>query len=179
MLFAALLLVGSRFPARPPAPVQELVSIPITLVPLVPAPAPAEEEPVSTAAPRASAPTRPPPVALPSTAITLPAPAIETPVPPAEPPGNVDWFAQSVDRAARYAAEVEAPPATIGNPPQKMREPCKPRESSFKWKSDSRPTGLGALTPGWEEPEPDKHLFDDMMAGRRSKSSVPDPNVCD
>jgi hypothetical protein len=29
------------------------------------------------------------------------------------------------------------------------------------------------------KPEPNKHLFDDMMEGKSPPSSVPDPNVCD
>ena len=32
---------------------------------------------------------------------------------------------------------------------------------------------------GWEEPDPDKHFFDDMKKDRTPDSSVPDPNVCD
>lgn len=180
-LFAALLLLGSRFPARPPVVVAEVRNIPITLLPLPVTPAaPLDEQPPETdeVPARAGPPPAPSPRPL-ETAITLPAPAAEAPLAVTDQPGNVDWFGQSVEFAARYAEELDAPAPGIGKPVAKMREPCKPRESSFKWQSDSRSTGSGSLTLGWEEPEPNKHLFDDMMAGRRSKSSVPDPNVCD
>src|SRR5690606_11445256 len=159
-LFAALLFLGSRFPARPPVVVPEVVNIPITLSPLpVAPPLPAEEQPVESRGASGRADPPPLPAPPPATAITLPAPEVAVDTPPAErPPGDVDWFGQSVEFAARYAEGLDTP-QTIGNPPAKMREPCKPRESSFKWKSDSRRTGSGALTLGWEEPEPDKHLF--------------------
>lgn len=163
--------------------VAEVRNIPITLLPMpVSSPAPLDEQPPETdeASARASPPPTPaPPPRQLETAINLPAPATQTPPAVTDQPGHVDWFGQSVEFAARYAEELDAPAPGIGKPVAKMREPCKPRESSFKWQSDSRSTGSASLTLGWEEPEPNKHLFDDMMAGRRSKSSVPDPNVCD
>ncbi len=115
-----------------------------------------------------------------ATAITLPPASTEPDTPAAAPRDAGEWYAQAGELAARFAEAHEAPPPTIGKPLQPMREPCKPRESSFKWKSSGNRTGgSAALTLGWEEPEPDSHLFDDMMAGRRMRSSVPDPNRCD
>lgn len=99
---------------------------------------------------------------------------------PTVPAESVDWRQQASELAARYAEEAEAPPATFSPEPEKLREPCKPPKESFRWEHErNRTAGIAALTLGWEEPEPDKHLFDDMMAGRRRPSSVPDPNVCD
>jgi hypothetical protein len=77
-------------------------------------------------------------------------------------------------------------PETFSPPPKVLREACKPPESSFEWVWESSSGGMwyrvrAALTLGWEEPPPNKHLFDDMTEkkGQRSESSVPDPNVCD
>jgi hypothetical protein len=52
-------------------------------------------------------------------------------------------------------------------------------KSSFKWKWDSKRTGIAALTPGWEAPPVYDGMFDDMKAGKTLDSSVPDPNQCD
>jgi hypothetical protein len=84
-----------------------------------------------------------------------------------------------------------------------MREPCKPRVSSFwgkpegpetddpqRWDQLVEPaaetlTGAGRHTikGGFSiplgKPEPRIDLFDDMLAGRTPRSSVPDPNICD
>lgn len=120
--------------------------------------------------------------------------------PPAEPseeasPARIDWYAEAARLAAQGAGEPKAP-ATLGKPLQKMREPCKPRESSFEWSPEEAKAGLFPLpyviigerclvTVGFfscvlgELPPPNKHLFDDMQAGRTPDSSVPDPNVCD
>ncbi len=99
---------------------------------------------------------------------------------PAQPDArDVDWYAQAAERAQRYVDSLPEPRDSVGPPVAKMREPCRPRESSFKWKKDSKPTGSARLTLGWEPPPADAHLFDDMMAGRRSVSSVPDPDKCD
>jgi hypothetical protein len=32
---------------------------------------------------------------------------------------------------------------------------------------------------GGSKAEPNKHMFDDMVAGKTPRSSVPDPTVCD
>lgn len=182
--FLFLLWIEGRLPMRLPPATREIVSIPITLEPLpevVVEPDPRDESRTEPQAqrPRAAPGPESPPVDTaprPSTAITLPAP--DAPAQPRLP--APDWYRESSEQAALYAERTEKPPATIGRPVQKMREPCKPKASSFRFERDKPPSnGIGFLTPGWEEPEPDSHLFDDMMAGRRSKSSVPDPNVCD
>lgn len=167
-----LLLVGGRETIRV-QPVRDRVSLPITLFPIQPPPEP-EDAPPPPETPLPRVPAREPPR---PTAITLPTPE-EAPAPRETP--DVDWHGQASNLAARLAEELERPPPTLGRPVEKMREPCKPRERSFRWKDEQRTTGgSGRLTPGWEPPPPDSHLFDDMMAGRRSKSSVPDPNECD
>src|SRR5690606_841887 len=167
--------------SRPGAPPQERVSIPITLLPLPVAPAPVEPPAEEAAAPAVDPVPAPPRVAPPSTAITLPAPQVEEPESPSQRPGSdVDWYAQAAERAQRYVDENAEKRESFGPPVAKMREPCEPPKSSFMFKKDYPPsTGSGRLTLGWEEPPPNSHLFDDMMAGRRSVSSVPDPNKCD
>jgi len=175
-LFLLLLVTGGRDPQRQVQPARERVSLPITLFPL-PLPPPLEEERPPPDAPPRRVPV--PALPRPGTAITLP-PVEEEPGSREPVPGDVDWYRQAGELAARVAEELEKPPPTLGKPLQKMREPCKPRESSFKWKDETPGTGgYAVLTPGWEKPPPDSHLFDDMLAGRRSKSSVPDPNECD
>lgn len=177
-----LLLLAGRPPARPALITREIVSIPITLVALTP-PAPVEEERAGETGgvTRATQPVRETvPVPRPASAITLPS-AEETPDEPPTQPGeqSPDWYAQAALGAARIAAEL-AEPATFGKPLEKMREPCQPRKSSLKWKSSGTSTGGSArLTLGWEPNPPDKHLFDDMLAGRTPSSSVPHPHVCD
>ena len=181
----------------------------------LPRPTP-HEEPV--ALPQPSSTTRAdraPAVAPITLAQDQPAPSEPTaPTGPAAPP-RVDWRSEAASVAALIAREKEGPPKTFSGPVEKMREPCKPAESSFKMKSrkkeepePSPPSwtemvgpprgsvmmggtrvgiiplvggggGIGWLTLGWEEPEPDKHYFDDMKAGKNQVSSVPDPNVCD
>lgn len=171
-----LLVLHGREPAHEARPARELVSLPITLFTLPPAPPLEEEAPVPAPAPRPRVPA--PELPRPATAITL-AP-VEEPAPLDAPPRHVDWHSQAGELAARMAEEMDQPPPTLGKPLQKMREPCRPPGSSFRWKEDSPGTGgIAALTPGWEKPEADKHLFDDMMAGRRQKSSVPAANECD
>jgi hypothetical protein len=173
VVLVLLLVAGSREVERDIPPLRERVSLPITLLPLTPPPDPHREQqpPPATVQPQVPLPERPPP----SSAITLP-PAEETP----QPRPDVDWHGQAARLAAKLAEELERPPPTLGKRPQKMREPCKPPERSFKWKDESPGTGGKAwLTPGWEPPPPDSHLFDDMMAGKRQRSSVPDPNECD
>jgi len=180
-LFVLLLFSDPRMGSRPVAPPQERVSIPITLLPLPVAPAPVEPPAEEGAAPAVDPVPAPPRVAPPSTAITLPAPQVEEPESPSQRPGSdVDWYAQAAERAQRYVDENAEKRESFGPPVVKMREPCEPPKSSFMFKKDYPPsTGSGGLTLGWEEPPPNSHLFDDMMAGRRSVSSVPDPNKCD
>lgn len=176
-----LLFSDPRVASRPVAPPLERISIPITLLslPVTPSPvAPVAEEDVTPAVDPVPAPPRTPP---PATAITLPAPPVEAPAaPPQAASSDVDWYAQAAERAQRYVDETAEVRESFGPPVAKMREPCEPPKSSFMFKQDYPPSaGSGGLTLGWEEPPPNAHLFDDMMAGKRSVSSVPDPNKCD
>lgn len=183
LLFGLLLVIGDWRGSRPEPLAREPEGVWITLTSLLPPPlpdsslppVPERERPV---APAPAAPPRPA-----STAITLPAqesapdqPAI-TPSDRAPAPA-VDWMAESSKLAARFAEEQDRP-KTFSPPPAVMRQPCKPRDSSFEWKSDQKSSGSGALTLGWEPPPPNKHLFDDMKAGKTPRSSVPDPETCD
>jgi hypothetical protein len=189
-LFVLLLLLEKRFPPRELPPSRQLVSMRIHLPPV----------PEALAAPAVapSAPVRqqeivPPPVA----PLNLAEPAEVPPeLPSAEAsPPRIDWHAEAARLAAAGAGEPRAP-ATFGKPPQKMREPCEPRASSFEWNAEGPKAGLLPLpyviiadrclvTVGFFScvlgalPPPNKHLFDDMQAGRTPDSSVPDPNVCD
>lgn len=179
-LFVSLLLSGRREAPRPPARPPEPLSIAITLLPIS-TPEPAPQPPPAGDAPGEPAPS-PAPVAppRPATAISLPAPQVEVVPAPAPPEaGHVDWYALAAESAQRYVDSLPEPRQSVGAPVAAMREPCKPRESSFRWKKDSRSTGSAILTPGWEAPPADAHLFDDMMAGRRSVSSVPHHEECD
>lgn len=117
-----------------------------------------------------------------------------SPAGPAPVPAPIDWATAAADRASHYGEE-EKPPAFDG-PVATLREPCKPRDSSFEWSPAEKKAGLfplpyvmigercvvglgffacalGALPP------PNKHLFDDMQQGLTPGSSVPDPHFCD
>lgn len=135
----------------------------------------------------------PVPEFVPRRAIVLP-PA-DAPAPTPEQRAGVDWYAEASKLAAR-AAQDEGPSDGFGEPLQKMREPCEPRESSFKWNPEQKKYGLLPLPYivigeacviglGFfgcalgSPPEPNSHLFDDMRAGRTPESSVPHPNYCD
>ncbi|HWL63032.1 MAG TPA: hypothetical protein VNQ32_09555 [Steroidobacteraceae bacterium] len=113
-----------------------------------------------------------------------------------------DWDLEAEKLAARRQWQDE--PEGFSGPLQALREPCKPHQSSMfpkkkevedappTWQDAARPPPgsvmmggtrvgvVGAGIPlGRSKPEPNKHLFDDMMAGKTPRSSVPDPNVCD
>jgi hypothetical protein len=111
---------------------------------------------------------------IPPTAITL-APAGDSATP--SPAPGVDWQEEADKLREGYGKDDK--PATFSPPPATMRKPCTTPESSFKWIAQTKTTGSAWLTPGWEEPDPDKHYFDDMKKGKTQNSSVPDPNVCD
>jgi hypothetical protein len=172
---ALLLMLASRLDPSRPAPARQLEGMWIHLPSLSPPPAPDPVPPVDVVPPlEQTLPrnvTTPP---MPSTTITLP-PAPDSPAPSAAAGPRVDWFAEAGKLSSRFP---DGPP-TFGPPVEKMREPCKPQKRSFKWKSQQKSTGSASLTLGWEEPDPDKHFFDDMKKGRTPDSSVPDPNVCD
>ncbi len=97
--------------------------------------------------------------------------------------------------AARHA-EKDGRPDTFSPPPETLREPCKPRDSSFERGRDEKRAGLLPLPYvrvgkrcivglGFfacnlgELPKPNTHLFDDMQQGKTPDSSVPDPDFCD
>jgi hypothetical protein len=190
-LFVLLLLLEKRLPPRE-LPPRRLVGMWIHLPPVL--------DPVDQSAAATPPPARKPEVAPPPAPAPADTPAEPTDVQPAqladEPSlPRVDWHAEAARLAARGAGEPEAPP-TIGKPLQKMREPCEPRESSFEWNAEEPKAGLLPLpyviiaercmiSVGFFScilgplPPPDKHLFDDMQAGRTPDSSVPDPNTCD
>lgn len=180
--FVLLLLLEARNAPPLPPPIRQPVMIPITLPPLLEPPQRPSDSPESAGDETTPRPRAAPPVVtvtpLPSTAITLPPAPSQEPGAPTD--RDVDWYGQAAVRARRYAEEAEGPPESFSPPPVVLRKPCTPREQSFEFRQDQNSTGgIAVLTPGWEKPEPNKHLFDDMMAGRRSPSSVPDPNTCD
>jgi hypothetical protein len=173
---ALLLLLGSRLDARRPEPAQQLEGMWIHLPPLPRPPVPEETPQVDIIPPPdRNSPRDDSTPPMPSTAITLP-PAPESSAPSASAGPRVDWFGEAAKLASGFG-EKSSP--AFGTPVEKMREPCKPPKRSFKWKSEQKSTGSAGLTLGWEEPDPDKHFFDDMKKGRTPESSVPDPNICD
>lgn len=179
------LLSDPRMSARFAEPPRQLVSIAITLPPLPevdepdPAPSPGTPVPAGETA-RREVEILPPQVELPrpATAITLPAPEVVTEESATEP-REVDWFAKASEHAQRYVDGLAESRQDNQPPGPRVRQSCKPRESSFEWKKDSKSTGSGSLTLGWEPPPANDSLFDDMKAGRTPHSSVPDPNNCD
>lgn len=183
LLLLPFLLTEQARTARPSQPVR------ITAIWLsVPASA-SPETPPPTATTVRTAPT------VSSLTPTPPAIPTETPATPASPAAPIDWQGQAKEAAARQAAKTDEPP-TFSPPPRAVRQPCKPRESSFEWNPEQPRAGLLPLpyvligkrcvvglgffscTLG-ELPPPNSHLFDDMKEGKTQASSVPDPNICD
>lgn len=185
-LFVALLLSDPRMASRPVVSPRELVSIPITLPPLPDVVEPEPEQPLpgsprggGTPRRETETPTARVEVQRPAAAITLPSPEV-APRPLEPAPRDVDWYAKAAERAQRYVDGLPESRQDNQPPQAKVRESCKPRESSFAWKKDAKPTGgSGGLTLGWEPPPANAHLFDDMKEGKTPRSSVPDPNKCD
>jgi hypothetical protein len=160
-------------------------------------------EPVRTQAPATTTPA----IATPPVVQPLPVPPVPdapvAPVPSTAPSPPVDWsreIASAAKRSLEAAAAAEA--ATARNPmnqkPKVLAKPCKPKERSMEWKGqeDRRVTMAGPLPVVkinkrcalvlifpmcvlGELPEANGHLLDDMADPERSRSSVPDPNVCD
>lgn len=112
----------------------------------------------------------------------------EEPVPPPS-----DWELLAQQRGGTYGRETDR--TTFSAPVEKMRKPCRPRDSSFEWSPAEERSGLYPLPYvlvgercviglGFlgcalgEMPPPNKHLFDDMQKGLTAKS-VPDPDSCD
>jgi hypothetical protein len=109
-----------------------------------------------------------------------------------------DW-AERWDLAVRRAGEKLASPdrVTFSEPPKTIPKPCKPKESSMEWNGAANPgvhwvgplpilvTKRCEITIGFFSctlgalPPPNVHLLDDMKDPNRSRSSVPDPNICD
>lgn len=175
----------------------------------LPEPAEAQAPPSpSPSPPRGQALVRPQPrtaITLPPPVDTGPVPQDDSSTTPADPApaGPIDWYGQARELAKDYTGDE---PATFSPPPKVMRA-CKPRESSFwgkpaepkeetpQWDRATRPppgsvmmggTRVGviplvgiSIPLGGPKQEPDKHLFDDMMAGKTPESSVPSPHVCD
>ena len=201
-LFALLLQFGNHMTSRGPQPPRTPTGTWIRLTPLLPPPPAVEDAPVDTAtatappaAPREERESRP----VPRTAISLPAPPA-APVEESTAPARVDWRAAAA-RIAESAAQEKR--TSIGKPLEPMREPCKPRVSSFWGKPkepmpEEPPSWQGMVQPnanvltgasrhtikgGFSIPlgksKPRDDLFDDMLAGTTPRSSVPDPNICD
>lgn len=131
-------------------------------------------------------------------------PGIGTDETGSEPRPWTDWQLEAEKLSARREREMLEDKSFSGSL-QALREPCKPYQSSMfpekkppedpprSWQDGTRPppgsvmaggTRVGVVpifgAPiGGPREEPNKHLFDDMMAGRTPRSSVPDPNTCD
>jgi hypothetical protein len=200
-LFALLLLLEDRDMQRPLPAARRLVGM---WIHLAPPPALAVEAPVAIApadAPAMDAPAAAPAPPRPRTAITL-APAPEAAgATSLESRSPTDWELEAQKLAGTFGPDD---PETFSPLPQTTREACKPHQSSM-WpkkpeKEDAPPSWQDNFKPppgsvilagrrvgvvqigipiGGQEPEPNSHLFDDMMAGKTPRSSVPDPNACD
>jgi hypothetical protein len=205
-LFTVLLRLEDRDLRRPLPPERALVGIWIHL-PKIPQPEP--EPVVEPAVdpppdrPTVARPARAITLA-PATETAESTPAISTPAEDDSRPW-VDWEMEAQNLAA---APRERDPENFSGPLQAMREPCKPHQSSMWPKKpevvDAPPTAQDAMEPppgsvmmagtrvgvvdigaliglltGGPKSEPNTHLFDDMMAGKTPRSSVPDPTVCD
>lgn len=205
-VFAVLLLGGDD--KRPRAQAERtLQGTWIHLLPLPQPDAPEEEvEPVVSVAPSRVAPARPVTAITLAPATEAP-PASDEGVQGSTQAGSesrpwTDWELEAEKLAARRQWDEE--PEGFSGPLQAMRKACKPHQSSMfpkkKEVEDAPPPLRDATTPppgsvmmggtrvgvagvgiplGGPKPEPNKHLFDDMMAGKTPRSSVPDPNVCD
>jgi hypothetical protein len=145
---------------------------------------------------------------LPETAPTTPdettAPLAAPPESPSATPQSpapyVDFAATadlSAKRIAAAAAAAEQRGDSFGPPPKVLAKPCVPKESSMEWKGEENPglkwygpipilvtkrcvftLGVFSCVLG-DLPPANGHLFDDMKDPNRSRSSVPDPNICD
>jgi hypothetical protein len=203
-VLALLLMLEDRDMQRPLPAARRLTGM---WIHLTPPSLPESEAPVDPA--RADAPSEVPAAPRPRTAITLaPAPTVapdsapEAAVatsPESRPP--TDWELEAQKRAGPFGPDD---PETFSPPPETTREACKPHQSSMwpkkpeqvdappSWQDNFKPppgsvvlggrrvgvVGIG-IPIGGQKPEPNSHLFDDMMAGKTPRSSVPDPHVCD
>jgi hypothetical protein len=184
--------------SRPEAPQLQIVSLWITppapqrpVEPLLPA-----EQTTSSTSSTTPALAAPPAVA-PNASPIEPQP--ESNAPPATTTPQVDW-ANEGSRVARQAGEsigAGPGPEPFSEGPKGVRKQCVPKERSMEWKGEENPgvhwvgpfpvlvTKRCAITVGFfscalgKLPEPNSHLLDDMQDPTRSRSSVPDPNICD
>jgi hypothetical protein len=116
---------------------------------------------------------------------------------------RIDWSreaALAAAAAARAASAAEDKPTTFSPPPQVLRKPCQPKESSMKWQpprfgmagtdgglhlpyvnlGKRCVIGLGFFGCDMGElPEVNGHLLDDMHDPNRSRSSVPAVDACE
>jgi hypothetical protein len=114
-----------------------------------------------------------------------------------EAPASIDWMREG-SLVARSAGETLQPERSdaFSGPVPRMREACVTKETSFKWNPEEKRVGFsGGLPyvllgncvvglgffacPMGEQPPPNSHLFDDMVASNRQESSVPDADYCD
>jgi hypothetical protein len=183
--------------SRPEAPQLQIVSLWITppaperpIEPLLPSERPSS---IATSTARAVS----PPAVAPTTSPLEPQP--ESNAPPVTTAPLVDW-ASEASRVARQAGQAIGAgprPEPFSEGPKGVRQPCVPKERSMEWKGEENPgvhwvgpfpvlvTRRCAITVGFfscalgKLPEPNSHLLDDMQDPTRSRSSVPDPNICD
>lgn len=199
-LFIWLLVVGFRYQPRDIPEPPQFVSLWIDPPPIqtppppetVPRPEPAPRAPVTTQQPPTAPITPPQPVAP-----LEPVPPVPVPTAPAVVPAlPADW-AEQTNLAARRAGEqlAQATGEIFTAPPKGMAKPCVPKKKSMEWKGEENPglhlqngfpvwiVGNCTITIGFfactGDTPPNGHLLDDMKDPNRSRSSVPDPKVCD
>jgi hypothetical protein len=178
LLLMVLSRIGTHVRFTEPGPEERLLVIEL--------PPPTEELPREPTKPRRPTTRRPlePPA---DTAITPP------PAGPKDRP-PIDWYGEA-ERAARGAAEADAPRSFDEQPPSLDRK-CKKREPSFEWNPEPGRVGVAGGLPfvrlgercvlglGFfgcgigKAPEANGDLFDDMNDPNENTSSVPDPDDC-
>ena len=113
------------------------------------------------------------------------------------PSVRIDWASEAAQAARRAREPDHDPAAEFTAAPQKLREPCKPRETHMEWNGkEDRRFGMAGILPyvklgkcvvslGFfgcpvgEEPEANGHILDDMKDPTRPRSSVPDALNCE
>jgi hypothetical protein len=143
------------------------------------------------------------PKTLPRRALQPDAPAPSPPITTPEPSPRIDWSREAAVAAAAAAQAASAAAdraTTLSPPPQALRKPCQPRESSMKWQPSR--VGMAGTEGGLhlpyvalgkrcviglgffgcamgELPEVNGHLLDDMHDPNLSRSSVPAVDACE
>jgi hypothetical protein len=123
--------------------------------------------------------------------------------PPPETTPRVDWSREGAIAAAAISkaeATAASKPSTFSTPPNEMRKPCQPKESSMKWKPPR--VGMAGTEGGLhlpyvaigkrcviglgffgcalgELPQVNGHLLDDMYDPNRSHTSVSAIDTCE